>query len=77
MKKDIITKGTIAIIGKSHILSSTGIDTFLKEELKENKEKIIINIRILETEAIIGEKFGRKNERTVSPIITIKGPTIK
>lgn len=69
----MITKGTIATMGQTHIGSSTGIAIFLNEDLKDKRENIIKIIKRLAKELNQGTVFPRIE----SKIIKTKGPTIR
>ena len=77
-KKPIIVNGTMAIIGRSHILNLTGIATLLIEVLNENKEKIIKKIStFIIMSKIEANATGIIGFKTTFNKIKIKGPVMR
>ena len=74
----MIARGTIAIIGTSHIGSSKGRENFLREELNDNIEKIIIKIKMLIKRFKVPKIFSGKIALSKTcATIKINGPAIK
>ena len=74
----MVTRGTIAIIGRSHICSSIGTAIFLMLELKENIDRIIAKIRMLKIKLKVPARFtGITGLKMTCSKINIRGPAMR